>query len=92
MYVHPEPSTTLDIILNPGSANCYRPRNVQVCVKSLAEFQKIFDDGCARRLMGQTVDVSSRSHAVLAVTMSSSTAFSGKLNLVDLAGTLNSFN
>jgi hypothetical protein len=26
-------------------------------VKSLAEFQKIFDDGCARRLMGQTVDV-----------------------------------
>jgi hypothetical protein len=59
-------------------------------VKSLAEFQKIFDDGCARRLMGQTVDVSSRSHAILTVTMSSST-FSGKLNLVDLAGTLNLF-
>ncbi len=61
-------------------------------MKSLAEFQKIFEDGCARRLMGQTVDVSSRSHAVLTVTMSSSSTFSGKLNLVDLAGTLNSFN
>ncbi|CAK9871326.1 unnamed protein product [Sphagnum jensenii] len=58
----------------------------RVCVKSLAEFQKIFEDGCARRLMGQTVDVSSRSHAVLTVTMSSSSTFSGKLNLVDLAG------
>ncbi len=60
-------------------------------MKSVAEFQKIFNDGCARRLMGQTVDVSSRSHAVLTVTLSSST-FSAKLNLVDLAGTLNSFN
>lgn len=74
-------------VFDSGQGGRVRLRGLnRVCVKSLAEFQKIFDDGCARRLMGQTVDVSSRSHAVLTVTMSSSSTFSGKLNLVDLAG------
>ncbi|KAI5074390.1 hypothetical protein GOP47_0010351 [Adiantum capillus-veneris] len=62
----------------------------QVLVKTLADFNDVFVNGCLRRRVGQTGlnNTSSRSHGVLMVTVASlnrNTIF-GKLNLIDLAG------
>ncbi|XP_057815899.1 kinesin-like protein KIN-10C isoform X2 [Cryptomeria japonica] len=65
----------------------------QVPVKSLEEFQEVFSYGCMRRKVGHTGlnDVSSRSHGVLMISVSSDDGnpdmpLVGKLNLIDLAG------
>lgn len=65
----------------------------QVRVNSLEEFQEVFNYGCLRRKVGHTGlnDVSSRSHGVLMVSVSSDDGnpdmpLVGKLNLIDLAG------
>ncbi|KAH9302518.1 hypothetical protein KI387_014101, partial [Taxus chinensis] len=65
-----------------------------VRIKSLEEFQEVFCYGCMRRKVGHTGlnDVSSRSHGVLMISVSSDDGnpdmpLVGKLNLIDLAGT-----
>ncbi|KAJ4704680.1 Kinesin-like protein [Melia azedarach] len=66
----------------------------RVPVNSMTEFQEIFFRGIQRRKVAHTGlnDVSSRSHGVLVISVStpladdSGTAFTGKLNLIDLAG------
>lgn len=66
----------------------------RVPVNSISEFQEVFSRGIQRRKTADTVlnDVSSRSHGVLVVAVStpgsgdSGAVVSGKLNLIDLAG------
>ncbi|KAG6769471.1 hypothetical protein POTOM_025109 [Populus tomentosa] len=66
----------------------------RVPVNSISEFQEVFSRGIQRRKTADTGinDVSSRSHGVLVVAVStpgsgdSGTVVSGKLNLIDLAG------
>jgi len=65
----------------------------RVPVHSMYEFHEAFSCGNRRRKVAHTAlnDVSSRSHAVLAITVSSprgdgSGFVTGKLNLIDLAG------
>lgn len=68
----------------------------RVPVNSISEFQEVFSRGIQRRKTAGTGinDVSSRSHGVLVVAVStpgsgdSGTVVSGKLNLIDLAGHL----
>lgn len=71
----------------------------QVPVNSMTEFQEIFSRGIQRRKVAHTGlnDVSSRSHGVLVISVStllgddSKAALTGKLNLIDLAGHFCSF-
>lgn len=66
----------------------------QVQVENIEEFHAVFEEGCANRRTGPTglTDVSSRSHSVLSVTVTTNETFNqyaelaGKLNLIDLAG------
>ncbi|KDO44142.1 hypothetical protein CISIN_1g005372mg [Citrus sinensis] len=66
----------------------------RVPVNSMTEFQEIFSRGIQRRKVAHTGlnDVSSRSHGVLVISVStllgddSKAALTGKLNLIDLAG------
>ncbi|CAN1275288.1 Kinesin-like protein KIN-10B, partial [Linum perenne] len=64
----------------------------QVSVSSMQEFQEVFSRGTRRRKTAHTGlnDVSSRSHGVLVITVSTpledGSSISGKLNLIDLAG------
>lgn len=65
----------------------------QIRINSLEEFQEVFNYGCLRRKVGHTGlnDVSSRSHGVLMISVSSDDGnpdmpLVGKLNLIDLAG------
>eukprot|EP01018_Ginkgo_biloba_P033017 Gb_27745 [translate_table: standard] len=65
----------------------------EITVNSLDEFQEVFTYGCMRRKVGHTGlnDVSSRSHGVLMISVSSDDGnpdmpLVGKLNLIDLAG------
>lgn len=53
------------------------------------EFREVFETGVERRKVGPTGlnDVSSRSHAVLAIAVINGVS-KGKLNLIDLAGSL----
>lgn len=53
------------------------------------EFREVFETGVERRKVGPTGlnDVSSRSHAVLAIAVTNGVS-KGKLNLIDLAGSL----
>lgn len=62
-------------------------RELQVTVRSMPEFSQIFASGVQRRKIAHTGlnDVSSRSHGVLSIIVSSGGAV-GKLNLIDLAG------
>lgn len=60
---------------------------------SMSEFQEIFSSGIQRRKVAHTGlnDVSSRSHGVLMIVVSSCSdggkgVVTGKLNLIDLAG------
>ncbi|CAA6661746.1 unnamed protein product [Spirodela intermedia] len=59
----------------------------RVTVRSMPEFSQIFASGVQRRKIAHTGlnDVSSRSHGVLSIIVSSGGAV-GKLNLIDLAG------
>nr|XP_018682614.1 PREDICTED: kinesin-like protein KIN-10C [Musa acuminata subsp. malaccensis] len=56
-------------------------------IRSMDEFHEVFDTGVQRRKVARTGlnDVSSRSHAVLAIAVTNG-AVKGKLNLIDLAG------
>lgn len=71
----------------------------RVPVNSMTEFQEIFSRGIQRRKVAHTGlnDVSSRSHGVLVISVStllgddSKAALTGKLNLIDLAGHFSSF-
>ncbi|RWV91740.1 hypothetical protein GW17_00045942 [Ensete ventricosum] len=58
-----------------------------VPIRSMDEFHEVFDTGVQRRKVARTGlnDVSSRSHAVLAIAVTNG-AVKGKLNLIDLAG------
>ncbi|BBM99678.1 kinesin family member 22 [Marchantia polymorpha subsp. ruderalis] len=80
-------------VLEDHSGNIQFRGLAKIEIKSVEEFQALLAEGCARRRMGSTVlnDVSSRSHGVLAVTVTSRDATShvlreAKLNLIDLAG------
>lgn len=71
----------------------------RVPVNSMTEFEEIFSRGIQRRKVAHTGlnDVSSRSHGVLVISVStllgddSKAALAGKLNLIDLAGHFSSF-
>lgn len=71
----------------------------RVPVRSMPEFHQIFSSGIQGRKVAHTGlnDVSSRSHGVLVIYVSticgdgSGAVVTGKLNLIDLAGLLNSF-
>ncbi|XP_042447099.1 kinesin-like protein KIN-10C isoform X2 [Zingiber officinale] len=58
-----------------------------VPIHSMNEFREVFETGVDRRKVGPTGlnDVSSRSHAVLAIAVTDGVS-KGKLNLIDLAG------
>lgn len=66
----------------------------RVPINSMTEFQEVFSRGIQRRKVAHTGlnDVSSRSHGVLVISVStllgddSKAALTGKLNLIDLAG------
>lgn len=66
----------------------------RIPVNSMSEFQEIFSRGTQRRKIAHTGlnDVSSRSHGVLVIGVStpcndgSGAVLAGKLNLIDLAG------
>jgi len=59
----------------------------QVPINTMSEFQDVFSCGVQRRKVAHTGlnDVSSRSHGVLVISVSTPSA-DGKLNLIDLAG------
>lgn len=65
-----------------------------VPISSISEFYEVFSNGIQRRKVAHTGlnDVSSRSHGVLAISVStpsgdgSGAVITGKLNLIDLAG------
>ncbi|KAJ8272087.1 hypothetical protein COCON_G00109460 [Conger conger] len=88
------PSEKLDIKMCPdGSGQLYVPGLTEFAVQSVEDINKVFDLGHVNRATACTNlnEHSSRSHALLIVTVSgfnSSTGHrtSGKLNLVDLAG------
>ncbi|EMP25905.1 Kinesin-like protein KIFC3 [Chelonia mydas] len=89
-----EPQEKLDIKLNPdGSGQLHVPGLTSVEVQGLREIRKMLSLGKRNRATYCTNmnERSSRSHALLTVTItgtncSSGTKTSGKLNLVDLAG------
>lgn len=66
----------------------------QVPINTISEFMEVFSTGVQRRKVAHTGlnDVSSRSHGVLVISVSSpcnngtGEAVCGKLNLIDLAG------
>lgn len=62
---------------------------LKVPIHSMNEFREVFETGVERRKVGPTGlnDVSSRSHAVLAIAVTNGVS-KGKLNLIDLAGSL----
>ncbi|CAM5115316.1 unnamed protein product [Natator depressus] len=89
-----EPQEKLDIKLNPdGSGQLHVPGLTSVEVQGLREIRKMLSLGKRNRATYCTNmnERSSRSHALLTITItgtncSSGTKTSGKLNLVDLAG------
>ncbi|XP_054840297.1 kinesin-like protein KIFC2 isoform X1 [Eublepharis macularius] len=89
-----DPQEKLDIKLNPdGSGQLHVPGLTSVEVRSFREIKKMLSLGKRNRVTSSTNmnERSSRSHALLTVTitsteLSSGTKVTGKLNLVDLAG------
>lgn len=77
-------STSFQLI---DSFNFLSLRRSQAQIRSMDEFHEVFDTGVQRRKVARTGlnDVSSRSHAVLAIAVTNG-AVKGKLNLIDLAG------
>ncbi|XP_019097872.1 PREDICTED: kinesin-like protein KIN-10B [Camelina sativa] len=59
-----------------------------VQVDSMSEFQEVYSSGVQRRKVAHTClnDVSSRSHGVLVISVTSQGFVTGKINLIDLAG------
>ncbi|XP_010452076.1 PREDICTED: kinesin-like protein KIN-10B isoform X2 [Camelina sativa] len=59
-----------------------------VQVNSMSEFQEAYSSGVQRRKVAHTGlnDVSSRSHGVLVISVTSQGLVTGKINLIDLAG------
>ncbi|XP_037550723.1 kinesin-like protein KIFC3 [Nematolebias whitei] len=88
------PTEKLDIKLNPdGSGQLYVPGLTEITVKSPEDINKVFELGHVNRATACTNlnEHSSRSHALLVITVSGSnsttgTCTQGRLNLVDLAG------
>uniref|UniRef100_A0A5B7BJ78 Kinesin-like protein n=1 Tax=Davidia involucrata TaxID=16924 RepID=A0A5B7BJ78_DAVIN len=60
----------------------------RIPVNSMSQFNEVFSCGIQRRKVAHTGlnDVSSRSHGVLVIAVSTPCAVTGKLNLIDLAG------
>ncbi|KAM4744841.1 kinesin-like protein KIFC3 isoform 2-T2 [Anableps anableps] len=88
------PTDKLDIKLNPdGSGQLYVPGLTEITVQSPEDIKKVFELGHVNRATACTNlnEHSSRSHALLIITVSgfnstTGTRTQGKLNLVDLAG------
>ncbi|XP_038160412.1 kinesin-like protein KIFC3 isoform X4 [Cyprinodon tularosa] len=88
------PTDKLDIKLNPdGSGQLYVPGLTEITVQSPEDINKVFELGHLNRATACTNlnEHSSRSHALLIITVSglnstTGTRTQGKLNLVDLAG------
>ncbi|XP_026032297.1 kinesin-like protein KIFC3 isoform X6 [Astatotilapia calliptera] len=88
------PSDKLDIKMNPdGSGQLYVPRLTEITVQSPEDINKVFELGHVNRATACTNlnEHSSRSHALLIITVSGFNTATGnrtlgKLNLVDLAG------
>ncbi|XP_037835794.1 kinesin-like protein KIFC3 isoform X3 [Kryptolebias marmoratus] len=88
------PTDKLDIKLNPdGSGQLYVPGLIEIAVQSPEDINKVFELGHVNRATACTNlnEHSSRSHALLIITVSGSnsttgTCTQGRLNLVDLAG------
>ncbi|XP_013881005.1 kinesin-like protein KIFC3 isoform X2 [Austrofundulus limnaeus] len=88
------PTEKLDIKLNPdGSGQLYVPGLTEITVQSPEDINKVFELGHMNRATACTNlnEHSSRSHALLIITVSGSnittgTSTQGRLNLVDLAG------
>ncbi|KAJ0235077.1 Kinesin-like protein KIN-10B [Hirschfeldia incana] len=59
-----------------------------ISVNSMSEFQEVYSCGLQRRKVAHTGlnDVSSRSHGVLVISVISDGVVTGKINLIDLAG------
>ncbi|XP_061468170.1 kinesin-like protein KIFC2 [Rhineura floridana] len=89
-----DPQEKLDVKLNPdGSGQLHVPGLTSVEVRSLCEIRKMLSLGKRNRATYSTNmnERSSRSHALLTITITSTdlasgTKATGKLNLVDLAG------
>uniref|UniRef100_A0A8C4YLS4 Kinesin-like protein n=1 Tax=Gopherus evgoodei TaxID=1825980 RepID=A0A8C4YLS4_9SAUR len=87
-----EPQEKLDIKLNPdGSGQLHVPGLTSVEVQGLREIRKVPGDRNRATYCTNMNERSSRSHALLTITItgtncSTGTKTSGKLNLVDLAG------
>ncbi|CAN0926611.1 Kinesin-like protein KIN-10B [Linum grandiflorum] len=79
-------------ILDDGDGKIHLKGLSGVSVSSMQEFEEVFSRGTQRRKTAHTGlnDVSSRSHGVLVITVSTlledGSSVSGKLNLIDLAG------
>ncbi|XP_025764153.1 kinesin-like protein KIFC3 isoform X4 [Oreochromis niloticus] len=88
------PSDKLDIKMNPdGSGQLYVPGLTEITVQSPEDINKVFELGHVNRATACTNlnEHSSRSHALLIITVSgfntaTGNRTQGKLNLVDLAG------
>uniref|UniRef100_A0A3B3X7K6 Kinesin-like protein n=1 Tax=Poecilia mexicana TaxID=48701 RepID=A0A3B3X7K6_9TELE len=88
------PTDKLDIKLNPdGSGQLYVPGLTEIAVQSPEDINRVFELGQVNRATACTNlnEHSSRSHALLIITVSgfnstTGTRTQGKLNLVDLAG------
>ncbi|XP_027870372.1 kinesin-like protein KIFC3 isoform X3 [Xiphophorus couchianus] len=88
------PTDKLDIKLNPdGSGQLYVPGLTEIAVQSPEDINRVFELGRVNRATACTNlnEHSSRSHALLIITVSgfnttTGTRTQGKLNLVDLAG------
>jgi len=92
-----EPKEADITVLDDGHGRIQLRGLAQVQIDNIEDFHDLFQDGCTRRRSGHTGlnDVSSRSHSILSVIVTSNdmdnpnTEFCGKLNLIDLAGNEN---
>ncbi|KAL0451150.1 UNVERIFIED_CONTAM: Kinesin-like protein KIN-10B [Sesamum latifolium] len=89
-----EPKEKEIMVWNDKDGQMHLKGLAQIEVDSMAKFHEVFSSALQRRKVAHTGlnDVSSRSHAVLVVTISTPShdvvdnAVTGKLNLIDLAG------
>ncbi|KAL0338312.1 UNVERIFIED_CONTAM: Kinesin-like protein KIN-10B [Sesamum angustifolium] len=89
-----EPKEKEIMVWNDKDGQMHLKGLAQIDVDSMAKFHEVFSSALQRRKVAHTVlnDVSSRSHAVLVITISTpshdvvNNAVTGKLNLIDLAG------
>ncbi|KAL0309855.1 UNVERIFIED_CONTAM: Kinesin-like protein KIN-10B [Sesamum radiatum] len=89
-----EPKEKEIMVWNDKDGQMHLKGLAQIDVDSMAKFHEVFSSALQRRKVAHTGlnDVSSRSHAVLVITISTpshdvvNNAVTGKLNLIDLAG------